>query len=444
MQEQDFKLLSTAEALQAALAVHEAGDLELAGTLFGWLLESHPEHAAAAHHLGMLAHQRGRHQEALALIRRSIELDGSRPGWHNDLGNMLAEDRQLAPARTAFMASLELDPNHPVVWNNLGAVLQRQEEFDEADYAYRQAIALDPDFVDAMSNLGYLLSLRGKAGESAEYLCRAFVASATAATPRDLLGVAYNTLGRFDDAREVYRLWLQAEPGHPIAAHLYAACSGLDVPARASDAYIEMHFDDLAKDFDAKLVENLDYQAPRLVAEMLAQHAPTGRPLTGLDAGCGTGLCGIEIAPLVRRLTGIDLSSNMLALAERKGIYDETVKSELTSFMQQRPDAFDVVVIGDTLIYFGPLQEVFDAARNALCSEGLLVFTVETPASPGASYDIKPNGRYGHARDYLEALLRAGGFEVLAVLPAAIRIEVGRPVSGLVVAARLPASGGTV
>lgn len=432
--------------MEAALAAHEAGELDQAGVRYGWLLEAHPEHAEATHHLAMLAHQRGRHQEALGLLRRSIELDGGRPDWHNDLGNMLAEDRQLEPARAAFMASLELDPNHATVWNNLGAVLQRQEDFDEADFSYRQAIALDPDFIDAMSNLGYLLSLRGKAGESAEYLCRAFVAGATGATPRDLLAIAYNTLGRFDDAREVYRQWLLAEPGHPIAAHLCAACTGLDVPARASDAYIEMHFDDLAKDFDAKLVDNLDYQAPRLIAGMLAQHAPKGRSLTGLDAGCGTGLCGIEIAPYVERLTGIDLSSNMLALAERKGVYDEFVKSELTRFMRERPDAFDLVVIGDTLIYFGPLQDVFDAVRNTLRPGGLLVFTVETAANVGDAYAIKPNGRYGHARDYLESQLLAGGYEVLAVLPAAIRIELGRPVSGLVVTARhrLPVSVGTV
>jgi len=441
MKEQEFKLQASAEALAAALAAHDAGDLALAETLYRWLLESHPENAAAAHHLGMLAHQSGRHQTALDLMRRSIELDRDRSDWHNDLGNMLAEGQQLAPARAAFMASLELDPNHPIVWNNLGAVLQRQEEFDEADFSYRQAIALNPDFVDAMSNLGYLLSIRGKAGESAEYLCRAFVAGATDATPRDLLGIAYNTLGRPDDAREVYRQWLQAEPAHPIAAHLYAASTGQDVPTRASDAYIEMHFDDLAKGFDAKLIENLDYQAPRLIAEMLTQHVPKGRTLIGLDAGCGTGLCGIEIAPYVEHLTGIDLSSNMLALAKQKGVYDELVKIELSRFMHQRPDAFDLVVIADTLIYFGPLREVFDAARSALRPGGLLVFTVEAPLNADDAHCIKPNGRYGHGRDYLEWLLQAQGFEVLALLPTAIRIELGRPVDGLVVTVRLPTSG---
>lgn len=104
------------------------------------------------------------------------------------------------------------------------------------------------------------------------------VSSATEATPKDLLGIAYSLLGRLDDAEEVYRRWLRQEPGHPIAAHLYAACSGVAVPARASDAYIEMYFDELATSFDAKLTKNLDYQAPNLVAQQLARHGRSSMP----------------------------------------------------------------------------------------------------------------------------------------------------------------------
>ena len=441
MNEPEFKLLASAEALEAALAAHNAGDLDLAEKLYAWLAESHPANAEVLHHRGVLMHQRGHREAAIDLLQDSLKLDAQRPDWHNDLGNMLAERQRLEPARDAFMASIELDVNQPVVWNNLGAVLQRQELFDEAEYSYRQAMALNPDFFDAMSNLGHLLSLRGKVGESAEYLCRAFVAAATDATPRDLLGIAYSMLGRLDDAKEVYRNWLEEKPGHPIASHLHAACSGIDVPARASNAYIEMHFDDLAKGFDAKLVENLDYQAPPLIARMLEQFVPPVRALAGLDAGCGTGLCGIHLSPYVERLTGIDLSANMLTLARQKGIYDELVKIELTQFMLEHPGAFDLVVIADTLIYFGPLETVFAAARTVLRPGGRLIFTAETPLATADPYCIKPNGRYGHGREYLDSTMQAAGFHDRVVEPTVIRIELGRPVDGFIVTARRPGPG---
>lgn len=437
MKEQEFKSLSLAAALKAACDAQQVGDISLAETLYGWILEAHPENAEAMHQAGLILHQRGRQDDAIELVERSIRLDHSRPDWFNDLGNMRAAAKDLGAARAAFMASLEIDPNHALVWNNLGSVLQRQDHPDEAEFAYRQAIALTPGFVDALSNLGNLLSVRGRSGESAEYLCLAFVAAATDTTPKDVLGIAYNTLGRLDDAREVYRKWLQEEPDHPIARHLYAACSGLDVPPRASDAYVEMYFDELAKNFDVKLLENLDYQAPRLIGQMLERLALSGRKANGLDAGCGTGLCGVRVAPYVARLTGIDLSANMLALAKQKQIYDELEKVELTQFMLQHPGRFDLVVIADTLIYFGPLHPVFDAVRTTLRPAGCVVFTVEAPQGAIEPYGIKPNGRYGHGQNYLGPQLLTAGFADVDIQSAVIRIELGRPVNGFVVSARL-------
>ena len=320
MKEQEFKLLAPAKATEIAQAAHRAGDLALAEMLYGWLLEAHPDHAEALHFLGVLLHQRDRSEAAIGMIRRSIELDQPRPDWQNDLGNVLAERQHLSAAAEAFMASLELEPNNEVVWNNLGAILQRQEQHDEAAFSYRQAIALSPEFIDALSNLGNLLAAQGETRESAEYLCRAFIAAATEATPKDQLGIAYYTLGRVDEAKEVYREWLLEEPDNPIAAHLYAACSGQNIPSRASDAYVERHFDELAESFEEQLVEKLDYRAPGLIGQVLARHALPQRNFNVLDAGCGTGLCGVQISQYASRLTGIDLSSNMLAQAEQKRV----------------------------------------------------------------------------------------------------------------------------
>src|SRR5262245_51532832 len=158
---------------------------------------------------------------------------------------------------------------------------------------------------------------------------------------------------------------------------MLSACSGQDVPARASDAYVETTFDSFAGSFDEKL-ERLDYRAPQLIAQALEKACgAAGKRLIALDAGCGTGLCGPLIASYVSRLTGVDLSTGMLAKAQGRAVYDQLVKAELTAFLADQADAFDLIVSADTLVYFGPLEPVLTAALGALRSGGLLIFTVE-------------------------------------------------------------------
>src|SRR5262249_28939216 len=109
---------------------------------------------------------------------------------------------------------------------------------------------------------------------------------------RKLLAVAHCTLGEIDKAVSILEEWLEEEPENAIAQHMLSACTGRDVPQRASNAFIEATFDSLASSFESKL-ERLSYRAPALVAEML-EDSGLGRShrLDVLDAGCGTGLCG--------------------------------------------------------------------------------------------------------------------------------------------------------
>jgi predicted TPR repeat methyltransferase len=257
-----------------------------------------------------------------------------------------------------------------------------------------------------------------------------------------MLGVAYTVIGKMDEAARVYRDWLADTPDDPVARHLYAACTGEGVPERAQDDYIQTTFDSFADSFDAKL-ETLNYRAPELIArafgEALAR--PNSRPsrrLRCLDAGCGTGLCGVLIASRVHHLTGVDLSANMLERARRHSVYDELVRSELTEYLESRQGAFDLIVSADTLVYFGALERVIGAAALALRSAGNLIFTVEDAGEIGsaAGYRIQPHGRYAHARDYVERVIVDAALELMAVEPEILRKEAGKPVAGLLVSAR--------
>jgi predicted TPR repeat methyltransferase len=158
------------------------------------------------------------------------------------------------------------------------------------------------------------------------------------------------------------------------------------------------------------------------------------KQLDVLDAGCGTGLCGPLIAPYARRLTGVDLSEGMVAHAKEKGVYDALVVSELTSYLDAHPEAFDLIVSADTLVYFGDLSRVAVAAARALRSNGLLIFTLERAVRDGMDYRLEMHGRYCHAQAYVEEVLCCAGL-VPEIRHAELRMEAGAPVAGLVVRA---------
>ncbi len=419
--------------LELALKKHFDGDLIQAEALYLSILEKAPNQPDALHYLGILMHQRGASDKALQLVVKSLQLAPGRADWHNDLGNILFERREVFSAAEAFLDSIELGPENANAWNNLGSALEKLHRYDDAETAYGKAIAFDPAFVDALNNMGNLLAFCGREVEAAEYHCRAYVVEPTADKPKSMLGIAYYKLGRISDAAEVYRQWMMDEPDNPVACHLHAACSKIDVPARASNAYIERTFDAFSENFDTRL-EELSYRGPQLIRDALHLAIQADGGLAVLDGGCGTGLCGPLIRPYASRLVGVDLSSGMLEVA-RQSVYDELVKMELTEYLSSQRETFDVIVASDTFIYFGDLTDVIRAARGALKAGGLLLFTTEE-ADESACHVINPHGRYSHGRVYLDSVLRDEGFEVSAIESHMMRFEFGKPVKTLVVTSR--------
>ena len=68
--------------------------------------------------------------------------------------------------------------------------------------------------------------------------------------------------------------------------------------AAPPSAFVETLFDQYAEKFDDALVKTLDYRVPEFLAEAIAAQ---GREKFGLaiDLGCGTGLMGERLRPMV-------------------------------------------------------------------------------------------------------------------------------------------------
>ena len=253
-----------------------------------------------------------------------------------------------------------------------------------------------------------------------------------------LMGDALFRLGATAGVVDILNHWQALMPDDPVPQYRLAALRGEDWQARAADAYVRNLFDRYADTFDASLT-GLGYQAPALIAQQLQD---ASLPVTGqwqvLDAGCGTGLCAPMARPFAKHLTGVDLSSAMVAKAAERGGFDELVISEITAYLTRNPARFDLIVSADTLIYFGELSTVLTRASHALRPSGWLAFTVEKLAdyTVANGYRLNANGRYGHSQDYIRKTLAATGFVTRSVNEGVIRQDGDQPVAGWVVLAQ--------
>jgi predicted TPR repeat methyltransferase len=428
--------LTLEEAIAVAILLTKNGQLAEAQRLYGAIFEAAPENPEALHYSGVLAHREGRNDEAVALIEKSLALVPDHADWLSNLGIVFQEQGKFEDAIRAYRRAIALDADHANAHSNLGVLLRATGRPGEAEDAYRTAIRLDPEHLDAYTNLGILLSALGRNDEAVACFCKAITLRPKHREARRLMALAHCTIGEIDKAVRIFEEWLADEPSDPIATHMLAACTGRDVPRRASDRFVAATFDRFAESFESKLA-SLSYRAPALVAAMLKQwRQEPGKDLDALDAGCGTGLCGPLIAPYARRLTGVDLSANMLARAREKKVYDALVEGELTAYLRQFREAFDLIVSADALVYFGALDDVMTAAAGALKPGGLFVFTLEDAAGRAAplGHRLELHGRYSHARSHVEQLLADSGL-ASRIAEAELRLESGTPVAGLVVRA---------
>jgi predicted TPR repeat methyltransferase len=248
-------------------------------------------------------------------------------------------------------------------------------------------------------------------------------------------------MNRIDQAQEFYGRWCGSHPDDPIAKHMLAAMNGGAGPDRASDGYVRAIFDDFADSFDERL-EQLEYRAPQLLhrAAMQSAEQESVGTLSVLDLGCGTGLCGPLFLPMARRIVGVDLSSRMLSKAATRECYRQLNFGELTDYLGDCPERFDLVLAADVLCYFGALLPVFEGVQKVLAPRGRFIFSVESAHEGpeprrGDGYTIRPHGRYDHARDYVQQTLDRAGLRAMNLIQDTLRLERGTPVAGLIVVA---------
>ncbi|GGC61849.1 tetratricopeptide repeat protein [Undibacterium terreum] len=398
-------------AFESARLLHEAGQLEQARSVYEHILSIEPAHADTLHLLGVMAHQAGDHRQAIKLIQQAIDA-APRPVpaiYYNNMGSALRAAGRHQDAMIAFSLGIHVDKNYAPGYFNLGVAMSGQGDWEAALQRFSQALDLKPDFADAHYNKA----------------------------------IAEKQLGRPREALASFREVLRLQPGNGLAQHYVALLSGA-ASERAPDEYVTSIFDGNAEEFDRHLVQQLQYDTPQRLVEMLKQHAkPSSRQWAVLDLGCGTGLVGAAIAPFAHYVVGVDLSPKMLEKARTRGVYARLEQSELQAMMDVEAEVgavYDVITSADVFIYIGKLDRVFQRARGLLKPGGYFAFSAESldalPKNDGCGtedYRLNPSGRYAHAAAYLKRLAGQSGFAVEAMASLPARLEGGQPVQAWLV-----------
>jgi predicted TPR repeat methyltransferase len=160
----------------------------------------------------------------------------------------------------------------------------------------------------------------------------------------------------------------------PFLKRVYAASSA----AESKEIY-----DEWAQQYDKDL-EAEDYAFPSLAAEALVDALDRDddttplKKLSILDAGCGTGMVGTQLARFgASDITGLDISTNMLEIARKTGVYGALEEADLSKTLKQADDSIDAVVCVGTLTrgHVGP-KPVLEEFERIVKNEGLIVATV--------------------------------------------------------------------
>ncbi len=132
------------------------------------ILAAQPRHPLALKALGFALIGQGRHDDALPVIRFSLERNAHDPEAHNNLGIVLSALMRWDESLACFSRSIELKPDDPEVLKNFGVALVRMHKWNEAVPYLLRAIECHPgDYVEAIEQLAGALLCSNRNDEAA-------------------------------------------------------------------------------------------------------------------------------------------------------------------------------------------------------------------------------------------------------------------------------------
>jgi len=291
--------------LQAMAELHLLKrDFPAALELYDTLLREVPDSPKLWNERGVVLHQAGRTDEALASYRQAVEVDPKYTLAWNNLGVVQAHGAAADPAIESFRTALQLQGTFGAARLNIALLLFQLRRFQLSLEAYRQVLSSEPNSAAAWNGVGLVLVELKRFPDARNAFVRAVEVDPDHAGAHYNLSFTLSNLGDFDGALRATKRALELDPYY--VSQKFALTIDLQyekgtigiAPEISADVTAETIGEDF--NFDQRLLDNIFQElAPSAAAEPPAGKAADD-PLALARDYVSKGLLDVAAAEAVR------------------------------------------------------------------------------------------------------------------------------------------------
>ena len=166
--------------------------------------------------LGSVYTATGRTAEAIAELKRALELAPNSDDGLRRLGVAYLASQRTKEGIAAFQEAIRVNPYYWMNYNRLGGAYFQTGDYQKAMEAFRKISELEPDRAAGYANMGVVYFRQGKWNE-----CIPVFQKAIQLQPQPLyysnLGAAYFYQGRYAEAAQMFQKSVELRPNDPVA-----------------------------------------------------------------------------------------------------------------------------------------------------------------------------------------------------------------------------------
>ncbi|HYT75337.1 MAG TPA: DUF3857 domain-containing protein [Vicinamibacterales bacterium] len=182
------------------------------------------------------------YEQAVTLLKRTVELESKDKVAWNNLGRAYAGLRDIPDAIAAYKKQIEVNPYDQYAYNNLGLVYAQQRQYAEAEAAYLKQLEVNPLDRYANANLGQMYNEERQYAKAAAALEKAVDVAPAVSSYQVQLGKAYLNLQEKDKALAAFDKAAELSPTaltwNDVAYELALARVDLDRAQRYAESAV--------------------------------------------------------------------------------------------------------------------------------------------------------------------------------------------------------------